>query len=418
MSAPPDTGGKPTLQFPLALLAYGKTYKERLDVAISHAVYVTGSHRMKSLSESQIKEAIASYKDKWPKDKACGFDEQALKLGGHYCNVQLGSFRGCVESHDTAKKFLSAWEAKGRNSPIVRVSTTMVFEARDGTEKNYRRFAALCAANTAIGSKPFAVVTRGRIRAGTLGYSGRSMLFDEDGNLTDAGKILLGERDDDAVPMTDDQVRTLLDNLVRDGLLTRYNPYRGSLTYYSKWMPAEMIAGSLLNKANRTAGNVSNPKIADLGEQLRQIRQGARNPLVPLCGDADKKAPHNGGAPHNGEVPTQAPPGPHPSPTQAPHNAASFAASLAAPNVDYNAGARVRVGGEIQQGQEKQSPNGHPTQDEVEQRGYRIGASPLRVAMYFEQMEEAGWKDADGKSPDDWRPAFDAAMRHASRGRA
>jgi hypothetical protein len=207
----------------------------------------------------------------------------------------------------------------------------MVFEARDGTAANYLRFSALCAVNAAIGSKPFHVVTRNRIRAGMLGYTGGTLLFDDDGNLKPEGAALLATREDGIhAPVTCSQVRTLLDNLVKASLLQRFTPYLGSITYYSKFLPPELIAKALLE---REAKKATNPKLAALGEALRKAKQG--NPL--LSGDQSETSPHNRTSPHNSETATQSPPDSHPVATRSPHNASSYAALNASLNASPNA---------------------------------------------------------------------------------
>jgi hypothetical protein len=242
----------------------------------------------------------------------------------------------------------------------------MTFEARNGTPATYRRFAALCALNAAIGSKPFAVVTAGRVRAGMGGYSSGKILFADDGTLTPAGAEILAGRSDGWKPVTRSQARTLLDNLVRSGLAHRFNEYRGGLTYYSKTLSAEQIAENLLRRASRKAVN---PKLQKLSEAIRQAKQDG----VLLSGDLLPKSPHNTDSPHNREIATQSPPGNHPIATQSPHNAAFNAAFNAPKNASLNAEALSDEKGE--------GKNPQPHELSTEERA--------NLSKQFQQLREA-----------------------------
>ncbi len=319
-----------TLQFPLPLLAYGTNQFDRLDIAISYAFISTGLHEMKKPSSTEVEHQLADA------DVPCasGLSQEqvhALVLGAEYCGIKINSARYSFKNYKTAESFLDRWKSKGLTIPWTRVPKNMVFEARDGSEKTYLRFTALCAANAIIGSKPFAIVTRPRVRAGMLGYSSGSLLFDKAGNLHDQGRALIAERDDPqpTIP-TRDQIPTLLTNLVKSALLNRFTPGRGALTYYSKKLSAEEIATALLNLAER---NATNPKLVELGERIRRAKQGAL-----LCGGEKEVSPHNTSSAHNREVPTSSPPVPHQVPTSSPHNAALNAALNATENAARNAG--------------------------------------------------------------------------------
>ncbi len=321
-----------TLQFPLALLAYLSNANDRLETAISYATISTGMHRLKVLSFSQAEEELADVIRVKAKAGVTKEQVRIILLGDKFCGVSPPETTAAVKArywrYQQAEIFLNSWKEAGLTSSWTRVPKSMVFEARDGTERIYPRFAALCAVNAAIGSKPFAIVTRNRIRAGMLGYSSGKLIFDQNGNVTPAGRKLLSKRADKREPVTINQVRTLLDNLVKTGLLHRFTPYRGSVTYYSKTLSAEMIGELVLNRAKRTANN---PRLQQIGEQIRLARNGDSL----LSGDPEK-SPHNTTPPHNGEVTTQAPPSHHPTTTQAPHNAALNAA----PNASLNAASK------------------------------------------------------------------------------
>ena len=337
-----------TFQFPLPLLACGKNQHETMAAAISYAYISTGLHRLKVLSPSQVEEELSRVK--LPKRNHEISDEEIriIALGCVFCNVShpenTSQAKWRFRSYQSAADFLQSWKAAGRTAPWTRIPAKMAFEARDGTANTYQRFAALCAVNAAIGSKPFAIVTRNRVRAGMLGYSSGKLLFDDDGNLTPEGRALLESRQDQRREViSTSQARTLLDNFVRTRLLNRFTLYRGSFTYYSKNRPddpknmtAEKIGAALLIRAQRTGQNT---KLKQLGELIRQAKQG--QPL--LSGEGLEKSPHNTDSPHNREVATPSPPDHHPIATPSPLNASLNAALNASKNASLNADEKASV---------------------------------------------------------------------------
>ncbi len=293
-------------------------------------------HRVKILSPSQVAEELSGVELPKPNREITAEEIKIMALGCAFCGVcaadSTSGARWRFVRFKAVEEFLQSWKSKGRSIPWTRVPKAMVFEARDGNAKTYQRFSALCAVNAAIGSKPFAIVTANRVRAGMGGYASGKVLFAKDGTVTHAGAVTLSERTDGWTPPTRSQARTLLDNLVRSGLAHRFNEYHGGLTYYSKDLSAEKIAETLLLRPNRKA---SNPKLQKLSEAIRQAKQDG----VLLSGELLPQSPHNTDSPHNREVATQSPPGSHPIATQSPHNAASYASLNASSNASLNAGA-------------------------------------------------------------------------------
>jgi hypothetical protein len=342
-----------TLQFPLPLLAYGPDYNQRLEMAITFACFTTGQHLRRVLSREMVLKELGPMTDiPRPSKRLAAEEIEAVALGCNFCGIMLpdgsSGYDWRVSRYRSADAFLRVWKSKGRTVPWTRIPKRMAFEARDGTAKTYRRFAVLCAANAAIGSKPFTVVTVNRVRAGMLGYSSGHVLFDKDGELTETGRSILSEREDKPELLTRNMVRATLDNLVKTGLLHRFTPYRGSVTYYSKTLSAEMIGDLVLARAKRTANN---PRLEQIGEQIRRAKQG--QPL--LCGDIQPEPPHNSESPHNKESTTQAPPDHHPTTTRPPHNAALNAALNASLNAGENAeGSRVLKNEEVKDPTRKQ----------------------------------------------------------------
>ncbi|MDR3413590.1 MAG: hypothetical protein P4L87_21990 [Formivibrio sp.] len=398
-----------TLQFPLPLLAYKENHHDRCEAIITYATIATGMHRLGVLSPPQIEQELDG--ENLPKRNREVSDEQIriIALGCKWCGICRPETASQAvwrwERYQAVENFLHSWKAAGRTIPWTRVRKDMVFEARDGTEKTYHRFAALCAVNAAIGSKLFAVVTRNRIRAGMLGYASGKLLFGDGGNLTAEGRTLLESRaDQQRQPISTSQARTLLDNFVKTRLLNRFTPYRGSFTYYSKNNPedpanmtAEKIGAALLARAQRTS---QNPKLQILGEQIRQAKQG--KPLlsgdVLLSGDFSEASPHNTSSPHNGEASTQSPPDHHLIATQSPLNAALNAALNATENAPLNA--------------ERILPFSEPTLRDVEHHMEGKIADPVMYArIWLGVMKKRGWRDTNGIPLNDWKTYADECCK-------
>jgi hypothetical protein len=404
-----------TLQFPLPLLAFGKNQRERLDTAIIYATFTTGQHRLKVLSPPQIAEELNGMK--LPRHSGEITDEQirVFALGGKFCGINSpdtpGTAKVFLRSYQAAENFMQSWKSAGRTAPWTRVPKKMVFEARNGTAKTYLRFTALCAVNAAIGRKPFAIVTRNRVRAGMLGYSSGKILFDKFGNLTNAGIELLKGREEVQEPVSGSQVRTLLDNFAKTGLLNRFTPYRGSLTYYSKNNPdnpknmtAEKIGEALLVRARRTG---QNPKLKQLGELIRQAKQG--QPL--LSGEGLEKSPHNTDSPHNRETAAPSPPVHIPIATPSPHNAAFNAALNASKNASENAGSSLAdsvqvIVGSIARGMTASSypEGGEPSLEDVRKfMDEFIPGAGEYAEEWVNRMKQQAWKDHKGQPVRDWK---------------
>ncbi len=320
----------PTVQFPLCGLAYGDDTKNRVLTCLAYGIVSAGRMQLRRLSSDQADEIIA----KAPEWKAArSFPKQdlrILKLGHAFTGAGFEHAEWPWKAAGQLEAFLTQWKAEGRTAPIARIPSPIAIEA-GWHHGDYKFFAALCALNAAIGSKPYAIVTRSRVRAGMLGYSSGRLLFDERGELTDAGRALMASRQDGvSAPATDNQVRTLLDKLVARGLAQRFHPFNGSLSYYSKFLAPEEIAQKLIARAERTTHN---PKLIELGQRLRAVKSGLFSGDVPLSGD---RPPHNEEAPHNEKTTAQAPPDHRPVTAQAPHNASVLCSCLnASPNASH-----------------------------------------------------------------------------------
>lgn len=250
-----------TLQFQLALLAFGADVKERLDVIISTAIVQSGYLQASRLSAEKIEAEIGVA----PKRK----DFLAVQLGAKFSGIKFGSESSCLARHALAEKFIADWKQAGRKTPMVRILKGLVFEARDGKGISYQDFSIVCAVKAAMGSKTHSVVTKPRIRAGMLGYNSGSWLFDENGDLTGDGNGLLQARQDGAQPISPKQLRRALDRLEQRGFFSRFQASRRRVFFSAGKMTAEEIGERLVQRAETKL--VKSGRVLELQTKLRAL---------------------------------------------------------------------------------------------------------------------------------------------------
>jgi hypothetical protein len=108
---------------------------------------------------------------------------------------------------------------------VVRLKTQLVFEARDGKGITPRELYVLAAIYSVIGRKQGPVlITQDRIRCRALGYKAKAVMASE-----------LHRRKDGAQPLSDWQLRSLLDRLQARKFFARVT-YGRRLSYYSHRM--------------------------------------------------------------------------------------------------------------------------------------------------------------------------------------
>jgi len=144
---PMDKKGKGYFQFPLCLLGFGEDYKERLQYIVSYCLY-EHARRMKSARSPSLKQAATFL----------GVTIQCLH------DDIIGQWK-------QANAFVREREGRYGKDPLVRIATTLLWEAHDNTGLSYREFSVLCAINSTIGSrlKPMRI-TEPRIRARAAGF--------------------------------------------------------------------------------------------------------------------------------------------------------------------------------------------------------------------------------------------------------
>ena len=119
-------------QFPLCLLAFGKDDKKRLEHIVSYCLCEQARRTNRKFPRSARKTSI---------------DEAATFLG-----VTIRSHESTINRWKEADAFVCEREGRYGKDALVRIGTTLLWEAHDKTGVTYREFSILCAVNSIIGS--------------------------------------------------------------------------------------------------------------------------------------------------------------------------------------------------------------------------------------------------------------------------
>jgi hypothetical protein len=139
-------------QFPLCLLAFGEYYKERLETIVSYCVCEHARRTNPKFPNSARKTSL---------------DEATTFLG-----VRIGSHESTICRWKEAGMFVGEWERRYGKDALVRIGTTVLWEAHDGTGLDYREFSILSAINSIIGRRRFVPkrITEPGIRVRAAGF--------------------------------------------------------------------------------------------------------------------------------------------------------------------------------------------------------------------------------------------------------
>ena len=139
-------------QFPLCLLAFCEAYKDRLQHIVSYCVC----------------EQARRTNPKFPKSaRNRSLDEAATFLG-----VDIGTSDSTIGRWREADRFVRQWEGCYGKDALVRIGTSLLWEAHNNTGVSYREFSILCAINSIIGKRRSVPkrITGPRIRVRAAGF--------------------------------------------------------------------------------------------------------------------------------------------------------------------------------------------------------------------------------------------------------
>lgn len=271
-------------QFPLALLAFGADHRDKINAIVAWATINSGMLAEKKMGGKEWAQERLEGSEAAKVINMSRADHRAWALGKDIVNWSWhDSPHNCVSCYEQAAYFLDRFG----KSALVRVSSELVMEAHRG-DFEFRALSALLATYAVIGDKQYAIVHRDRVRAGALGYSSPKVLFDRDGNITEAGGATLAARPDKAVPLTTSQVRYTLDRLHERKFLSRLQPLKcGRIVYYSRSLSHEALGEVLLKRLEKT----TTAALAQVGSE-QSYREKAAALLKRLnCGEFPKVSP-------------------------------------------------------------------------------------------------------------------------------
>lgn len=306
-------------QPPLSMLAFGKDEVERLRTITSYCAINIGYPLVIEMSPKERKEFLSKIPEaEWPRNLRRSEHFHLAILAGLQ---KLGMYGGCALTINAQWQRASTHisdmrKLQGGDSPLVRLRHDLVWGTING-EFTYRSFSVLCAVYSSIGGKQFPYqITRDAIRARAMGYKAAAILFDAAGRIHDAGLAILKQRQDNASPLTVDQVRWTLDEVEARGWFHRCHASKRR-TYFSHRMTRE----------NMLAWFKQNPPPS---RKIEQLRAGDAKLRAQIYQKQKAKPYYSGDAIIVGttseqslqspqSVPTQPPVTPHDRPHDRPH---------------------------------------------------------------------------------------------------
>ncbi len=268
-------------QFPLGCLKLGTTPKEKTEFMIAWGTIEAGRRVEASIGDPHvIKDKIGPLLRN--KHAFSQWENRAWALGKNVVGLSW---------HDSPSHCVSLYRQMQMSnivthSPYVRVMNDLMTEAYNG-QFEFRDFAVLCSLYAIIGDKQYCVAHRDRMRAGALGYSKPSAIFDRDGNVHEQGEKFLESRADKARPITTNQIRHTLNKLHNRRFFTRLQPWANSRSvYYSRSLSHEELADRLVLKIEK--------RLTATGEQgsaQDAFRQKAASLLKRLTSGATAESP-------------------------------------------------------------------------------------------------------------------------------
>jgi hypothetical protein len=120
-------------QFPLCLLGFRSHCRDRLQHIVC---YCLGEHARRT------NRTPADFPEPTPLFEAAKF-----------LHVNVPSYDAALERWEAARWFIRDWEGRYGRDALVRISTSLLWEAHNNTGLSYREFSVLCAINSVIGKR-------------------------------------------------------------------------------------------------------------------------------------------------------------------------------------------------------------------------------------------------------------------------
>ncbi|HZQ45919.1 MAG TPA: hypothetical protein VFC07_02810 [Verrucomicrobiae bacterium] len=267
-------------QVPLCAFAFGASHKERFEAIIAFGIMQAGEKRWNSLDAQKRQEYLAAVK----KAGRLPLDYDKTKpghihavVGADVTNVRLSSISALPAQHGELSQFKHSFASRHGPDPLVRLKSTLVFEARDGNGVTPRELAVLAAIFSVVGKKQGPVlITQNRIRRRALGYKTQAVLDAE-----------LSGRKDGTKPLTDWQLRSTLERLHIRKFFARVT-YGCRQTYYSHRMKDDQLRSMVTERktfpfASKLLARINDKTMTDAIRNQRAIAAG-KPPPKPNAG--------------------------------------------------------------------------------------------------------------------------------------
>lgn len=241
--------------FTLPLLAMKLPEKDLIQHIVSHAIQRAGNESAHiddaDVLQSAADQNLGDFSPSKPEHKR-------ILRGAMVCGVTVGSISGNLRKNQTSEAFINAHENLYGKSPLVFISSELLWGCHDRDEPSFRDFSTICAINSIIGFKKSPVlVRRGLIIARQLGYKTPAVMQAE-----------LKKRKDQK-PLTVQQLRDTLDRLETRELICRYQASRRNV-YFSTTIGYDDLKNSV------TELKAKQNKVAIRRELERGNRAGTR----------------------------------------------------------------------------------------------------------------------------------------------
>lgn len=279
------------LQFPLCVLAMKHDPKGIANYILSYGMVAAGRAVLLKFDPDKRVEKCEIFKlskkkvDSW---------ELAAHLGGEQCNMTVGSAEASVTRYHAAAAHVEKWESKYGTSPLVRLTTNIVFELRDGGQISWREFRVLAGLYSVIGAKPFPVIIPlSMIEARHCGFSNQAGL--------EKGRTAK----DCPEALTMKQLRGTVQKLWELKWFARVTPDpHGRATYYSNRMSEDEMREKIFKtrtyKTGFTAERLAKNK--ELAERIKAAKgtfnskdeKGTFNSGSPDADNSGKNGHHSG----------------------------------------------------------------------------------------------------------------------------
>jgi hypothetical protein len=270
-------------QVPLCALAYGCSDRERLDAIIAYGVMEAGAKRWSKLNADERQRLFETEvtEGRLPRDFERNNTNHAIAVcGASVTNVTLSTVKRTLCEHAALSNFYGNFQQRHGDDAMVRLKTSLVFEARDGKGITPRELCVLAAIYSVIGRKQGPVlISQNRIRWRALGYKSKQVKVAE-----------LPRRKDDAQPLSNWQLRSLLDRLQARKFFARVT-YGRRLSYYSHRMTETELRKAVIEMktirlSTKTLRRFDDTAMTDAIRNQRAFLEGKR----PATLDASQAA--------------------------------------------------------------------------------------------------------------------------------